>query len=63
MEVGGFSQHGQLNLNEVAEYARGADLLALQESEALSPVTGLRDVPGYLAASTQAHDVRPINMP
>ena len=53
----GFSLTGKLNLDEVADIAPQADLLALQESEAHNPLCGTRDYAGYIGASTQQHAV------
>jgi endonuclease/exonuclease/phosphatase family metal-dependent hydrolase len=55
----GFDIKGGLNMDDVADLTikEGVDLLALQESEALSPLTGGRDVPGYIAASTGEHEI------
>ena len=46
-----------LNLEDVSSFAQHADLLALQESEALNPMTGGRDVAGFIGAATQKHAV------
>eukprot|EP01047_Picozoa_sp_COSAG01_P119941 COSAG01_NODE_48663_length_379_cov_0.735714_1_plen_81_part_00 len=56
----GFSLTGTLNLEGVGELLQrggGVDLLALQESEAHGPLTGGRDVAGYLGATTREHEV------
>ena len=49
----GYALDGTLNLDSVAELAldEGVDLLAMQESEASGPITGGRDVPGYIASA------------
>ena len=53
----GFSLTGKLNLEDVAENIPEADLVALQESEAHSPLCGGRDLAGYLGSSSQQHAV------
>ena len=52
----GFSLDGELNMERVAQLAvsQGADVVAMQESEASSPITGGRDVPGYIGAAMGA---------
>lgn len=48
----GFALGSGLNMLDVADFAREVDLLALQESEAHGPLTGARDVAGYVGATT-----------
>ena len=48
----GFALGSGLNMLDVADFAQEVDLLALQESEAHGPLTGARDVAGYVGATT-----------